>query len=159
MLAYSQDVYDGMKWIHIMASIVWVGGAIFIQIYTSRMRKAGEDERLGAFARDVEVIGQRFFLPASIVVLLMGIAMTWYSPLIEWTDAWIIIGLLGIVSTALFGSLFLGPEAGRLGKLGQERGPSDPEVKARIARLFMVSRIDLAVIVFVIAVMVYKPGA
>jgi hypothetical protein len=59
----------------------------------------------------------------------------------------------------LFGSLFLGPEAGRLGKLGQERGPSDPEVKARIARLFMVSRIDLAVIVFVIAVMVYKPGA
>jgi uncharacterized membrane protein len=159
VLAYSQDVYDGMKWIHIMASIVWVGGAIFVQIYTSRLRKAGEDERLGAFARDVEVIGQRFFLPSSLVVLLMGIAMTWYSPVIEWNDLWIVIGLLGILSTALFGSLFLGPEAGRLGKLSQERGPSDPEVKARIARLFMVSRIDLAVIVFVIAVMVYKPGA
>lgn len=159
MLAFSQDVYDTLKWVHIMAAIVWVGGGIFIQVYTSRLRRAGETDRLAAFARDVEKLGNGLFLPASIVVLLMGIAMTWYAPFIEWNDTWILLGLLGIVSTALFGALFLGPEAGRLGTLAQERGADDPEVQARIARLFFVSRIDLAVIVFVIVVMVFKPGA
>ena len=159
MLAFSQDIYDTLKWVHIMAAIVWVGGGIFIQVYTSRLRKAGETDRLAAFARDVEKLGNMLFLPASIVVLLMGIAMTWYAPFIEWNDTWILLGLLGILSTALFGALFLGPEAGRLGALAQERGADDPEVQARIARLFVVSRIDLAVIVLVIAVMVFKPGA
>ena len=51
MLAFSQDIYDTLKWVHIMAAIVWVGGGIFIQVYTSRLRKAGETDRLAAFAR------------------------------------------------------------------------------------------------------------
>jgi uncharacterized membrane protein len=159
VLAFSQDVYDTLKWVHIMAAIVWVGGGIFVQVYTTRLRKAGETERLAAFARDIAVVGNTLFLPAAIVVLLMGISMTWYAPFIEWNDTWILLGLLGILSTALFGSLFLGPEAGRLGALAQERGAADPEVQARIGRLFLVSRIDLALIVFVIVVMVFKPGA
>ena len=159
MLAFTQDVYDTLKWVHIMAAIVWVGGGIFVQVYASRMRRAGEDERLAAFARDIEKLGNMLFLPASIVVLLMGISMVWYAPFIEWNDLWILLGLLGILSTALFGALFIGPEAGRLGKLSLEKGPADPEVQARIKRLFIVSRIDLAVIIFVIAMMVFKPGA
>lgn len=159
MLAFTQDVYDTFKWVHIMAAIVWVGGGIFVQVYASRMRRAGEDERLAAFARDIEKLGNMLFLPASIVVLLMGIAMTWYAPFIAWNDLWILLGLLGILSTALFGALFIGPEAGRLGKLSLERGAADAEVQARIKRLFVVSRIDQAVIIFVIAMMVFKPGA
>jgi uncharacterized membrane protein len=159
VLAFTQDVYDTLKWVHIMAAIVWVGGGIFVQVYASRMRRAGEDERLAAFARDIEKLGNMLFLPASIVVLLMGISMVWYAPFIEWNDLWILLGLLGILSTALFGALFIGPEAGRLGKLSLEKGPADPEVQARIKRLFIVSRIDLAVIIFVIAMMVFKPGA
>jgi len=159
VLAFTQDVYDTLKWVHIMAAIVWVGGGIFVQVYASRMRRAGEDERLAAFARDIEKLGNMLFLPASIVVLLMGISMVWYAPFIEWNDLWILLGLLGILSTALFGALFIGPEAGRLGKLSLEKGAADPEVQARIKRLFLVSRIDQAVIIFVIAMMVFKPGA
>jgi len=159
VLAFTQDVYDTLKWVHIMAAIVWVGGGIFVQIYASRMRRAGEDDRLAAFARDVEKLGNMVFLPASVVVLVMGIAMVWYAPFIEWNDTWILLGLLGILSTALFGALFIGPEAGKVGSLSLERGAGDPEVRARIKRLFLVSRIDLAVIIFVIAMMVFKPGA
>lgn len=158
MLAYTQGVYDGLKFIHVMAAIVWVGGAIFVQLYSWRLAKANDDERLVAFSRDVEKVANLAFIPASVVALLMGIAMTWYAPFIAWNDLWIILGLLGIASTALFGSLFLGPEAVRIGSLSQELGAGDPEVQARVRRLFLVSRIDLGIIIAVVAVMVFKPG-
>lgn len=159
MIAFSQDVYNWIKLVHILAAIVWVGGGIFIQIYASRLMSAGEMQRLGLFAKDLEKLGNMVFIPASVTVLIMGIVMVAYAPFIEVTELWIILGLAGIVSTILFGSLFIGPEAGRLGKMVEERSYDDPELQSRIRRLFVVSRIDLAVIVFVVVMMVLKPGA
>ena len=46
-----------------------------------------------------------------------------------------------------------------MGRLLEERGVEDAEVQARIKRLFMVSRIDLTVIVLVVVAMVLKPGS
>lgn len=159
MLGFSQGTYDWLKLIHILAAIVWVGGGIFVQIYATRLMRTGEMTRLGLFARDIEKVANMVFLPASILVLIMGIVMVAYAPFVEVKEAWIILGLAGIVSTILFGSLFLGPEAGRIGKMSAERGFDDPEVQGRMRRLFTVSRIDLAVIVLVVVVMVLKPGA
>ena len=159
MLAFSQDVYDTLKWVHIMAAIVWVGGGIFVQVYASRMRRAGEDDRLAAFARDIEKLGNMLFLPASVVVLLMGISMVWYAPFIEWNDTWILLGLLGIAEHRAVRRTVHRARGREVRQLSLERGAADPEVQARIKRLFVVSRIDQAVIIFVIAMMVFKPGA
>jgi uncharacterized membrane protein len=159
LIAFSDDVYNWIKLVHILAAIVWVGGGIFIQIYVTRLMSAGEMTRLGLFAKDLEKIGNIVFIPASITVLIMGIVMVAYAPFIEVTDLWIILGLAGIVSTILFGSLFLGPEAGRLGTMIEERGYDDPELQSRMRRLFLVSRVDLSVIVFVVVMMVLKPGS
>jgi len=52
-----------------------------------------------------------------------------------------------------------GPEAERLGKALGERGPSDSEVGRRIRRILVISRIDLVVLLLVVADMVFKPGA
>jgi hypothetical protein len=81
-----------------------------------------------------------------------------YTPGLQLTDLWIVLGLLGIVSTIIFGAGFIGPEAGRLAQLGLERGPEDAEVQRRLQRIFMLSRLDLLVIVLVVADMVLKPG-
>jgi hypothetical protein len=40
----------------------------------------------------------------------------------------------------------------------RERGPEDPEAQRRLGRLVVVSRIDLVVLLIVIAAMVFKPG-
>jgi hypothetical protein len=39
-----------------------------------------------------------------------------------------------------------------------ERGPEDAEVQRRLQRIFTLSRLDLLVIVLVVADMVLKPG-
>jgi hypothetical protein len=57
------------------------------------------------------------------------------------------------------GAAFLGPEAGRLKKLMQEQGETAPEVGTRLSRIFLVSRIELVVLLLVVADMALKPGS
>lgn len=157
MLAFSIGVYNVILLVHILAAIVWVGGGVFIQIYVTRLDRTGETARLMAFAKDLEKLGNRIFLPASLLVLLAGVAMVVYSPGVQLSELWVIIGLVGIANTILIGVVFLGPEAGRLARVAEERGHDDPEVVRRTKRIFAISRVDLAVILLVVADMVLKP--
>lgn len=157
MLAFSIGVYNVILLVHILAAIVWVGGGVFIQIYVTRLDRTGETARLMAFAKDLEKLGNRIFLPASLLVLLAGVAMVVYSPGVQLSELWVIIGLVGIANTILIGAVFLGPEAGRLARVAEERGHDDPEVVRRTKRIFAISRVDLAVILLVVADMVLKP--
>lgn len=159
MLSFSTGVYNLILLVHVVAAIVWVGGGVFVQIYATRLDRGGETQRLMAFAKDLERFGQTVFLPSAILVLLAGVAMVIYAPFVAMTDLWILIGLAGIVSTIVIGAAFLGPEAGRIARVAGERGADDPEVLARTRRIFAISRIDLAVILLVVADMVLKPGA
>ena len=152
------DLYELFQTIHVLAAVTWVGGAILVQILVTRMQRAQQHRRLGEMALDVAVVGQTVFLPASMIVLLAGIARVVESGW-SFTDLWIALGIIGIVFTALTGSIFLGPEAGRVGQLINDRGPEDAEVQSRLARIFLVSRIDLVVLVLIVINMVVKPGA
>lgn len=71
---------------------------------------------------------------------------------------WIALSLAGIVATALTGSLFLGPQGGRIVALADEKGLDDPAVAAARDRLVLVARIDYMVLVAVVGLMVFKPG-
>jgi uncharacterized membrane protein len=158
VLAFNSTVYDWLKLVHVLAAIVWVGGGIFVQIYATKLLRAQDPMRLAAFARDIGSLGQKLFMPAALTVALIGVVIVIYAPFINFTDLWIALGLLGAVSTFVTGAFFIGPESERLGALGQERSPDDPEVQRRIARIFKISRIDQAVIVLVVVDMVLKPG-
>jgi hypothetical protein len=77
----------------------------------------------------------------------------------NFTDTWVLLELAGIAITIITGAVFLGPESDRLGKLGAERDPADPEIQRRIRRILAISRIDLVVLLLVVADMVFKPGS
>ena len=150
--------YEFLKTVHVLLAITWLGGAITFQLLALRIIKENPPTRLAPFARDTEAIGMKIFLPASIVLLLAGILMVLDTPGIDFTDAWIVIGLGGIVSTIVIGAGFLGPEAKRLAELVEQKGDDDPEVVSRISRILMIGRIDLAILLIVAANMVIKPG-
>ena len=158
MLGFSSTVYDWMKLVHVLAAITWVGGGIFVQVYATRLMRRKEPLKLAAFARDIGDLSNKFFAPAALTVVLIGIAMVIYTPAMDFTDTWIVLGLVGAAATFLTGALVIGPESGRLGALAESRGPEDPEVQRRIERIFKISRIDLGVIVLVVVDMVLKPG-
>jgi uncharacterized membrane protein len=158
MLAFSEGVYNTLKWLHVMAAIVWVGSGIFVQYYTTRLRRADEWQRLGAFARDLEKASNQLFIPASGIVLLMGIAMVAYSPGVGVRETWVWLGLVGYAATFVTGALFIGPTAVKLGKMVAAEGPDAPGVRPLMTRIFAISRIDQVVLLLVVADMVFKPG-
>ena len=153
------DFSEILKTIHVVAAVIWVGGAAAFQLMAMRIQSANDSPRLAAFGKDTEWIGMRIFFPASLVVLALGIWMVARIDYYAFGDTWIVIGLGGILFSALVGSLFLGPEAGRIGKLMETKGPEDPEVKKRMSRIYLVSRIELAVLLIVVVDMVIRPGS
>ena len=77
----------------------------------------------------------------------------------ETIDEWVVWGLIVIGLSIITGAGFLGPESGRIGALMDERGSDDAEVQRRIGRLFVVSRVELVLLISVVLVMALKPGA
>jgi uncharacterized membrane protein len=152
------DLYEFLKTIHVVGAVIWVGGATAFQVLATRLARADDPDRLAAFGHDAEFVGMRVFFPASMVVLAAGIWMVADSGW-NFSDLWIVLGLVGIAFSAIVGATFLGPESGRLATLIEERGAADPEVASRRNRIFMVSRIELAVLLLVVVNMVIKPGA
>jgi uncharacterized membrane protein len=147
-----------LKFLHVLAAITWVGSAIYAQVLATKVMGEGDPARLARTASDIGDLGKRLITPAAITVLVFGIWMVAVGP---WglSDTWVVLGLVGIAITIATGAGFVGPESERLGKLGAERDPSDPEIQRRIKRIFTVSRVDLVVLVLIVADMVFKPGS
>ena len=157
LLAFNTNLYKAIVFVHVFAAIIWVGGAFFFQVKIAQFKRANDNAGFLHLGKDAEHIGQRLFMPATIVVLASGIAMVWYGPFAF--ELWITLALVGIVATVLTGSLYLGPTGGKLAKLAEEKGLDDPGVTAMRDRLVTVSRVDYAVLVLVVLDMVFKPGA
>jgi uncharacterized membrane protein len=158
MLGISAAYYNTLKFLHVLSAITWVGGNIYAQVLATKVISEGDPVHLGKLAKDLGDLGNRLLLPAAVSVLGFGVWLVAASPL-NFTDTWVLFGLLGIAITAVTGSVFIGPEAGRLGTLATERDPANPEIQRRIRRVVSISRIDLVVLVLVVADMVFKPGS
>jgi uncharacterized membrane protein len=158
VLAFNIHIYDTLKFVHVLAAIVWVGSGIFVQFEATKLRRANDPLRLAAFAKDIAFWGTRLFMPSSLLVLLMGISLVLYSPGIGVSDAWVWLGLVGYAATFVTGAFFIGPTARKLAEMSQTLPPDDPTLQAAMARIFAISRIDQVVLILVVADMVFKPG-
>jgi hypothetical protein len=142
---------------HLLFVATWVGTDVSLQLFALRARMAGP-QRMADFLGDVEWIGLRLLNPAALLVVLFGVLLVIEDPNYEFSQAWITLGLIAFLASAITGAAFLGPETGRIGKLVQQHGPDAAEVQARIRRVFLISRIELVVLVLIILDMVIKPG-
>jgi uncharacterized membrane protein len=111
---------------------------------------------MATIARQAAFVGERVFAPIGLIVFLMGIAMVinlhW-----GWGTTWIVIGLAGYVLTFLTGLLVLGPQAKRVGQLIETKGAEAAETQAAIQRILLIARVDMGVLLLVVADMVLKP--
>jgi uncharacterized membrane protein len=150
--------YDVYLLLHVVSAIVWLGGGLTLSVLGTRIARQRDGARMVAFARDVEWIGNHVFIPASLLVLLFGFLMI-HAGFPAFDQLWIqlALGLFGV--TFLTGALFLGPQAGKIGKLIEQHGEESPEVQEQIRRVLLVSRLDLLTLYSIVVVMVAKPEA
>ena len=152
---------DAYKWLlafHILVAVIWIGSNTAIQIFVIRARRAGTD-RLAYFAGEIEWYGTRVLVPSSLTLVILGfILLHESSGAYDLGQGWVTFGFVVWLLSFIVGAGYLGPESGRLGKLVDERGPDDPEYQRRISRIFLVSRIELLLLILVVLDMTVKPG-
>jgi uncharacterized membrane protein len=149
--------YTFFKSIHVIAAVIWVGGALMIQALAFRIVRTGDARRQAEFAKDTEVVGMRLFIPATWLLLLAGIAMMINLDL-AWGQNWIVFGLIAFALSFVVGAGFLGPEGGRIAQVIEREGPTSPEAQRRIRRILLISRCELVVLLTVVVNMVVKPA-
>ena len=156
IFAANTQWYFVFKMIHVGAAVVWVGGGLFIAICAVLAELARNDDQLLQVGYWAEHVAGRLFPLMSFVVLGFGIAMTANGD-IGYNQFWIVFGLIAWALSAATGILFLGPEAKRLNKAAAEHGVKSPEVQARLQRILLVVRVDVALMFVIVLDMVAKP--
>jgi uncharacterized membrane protein len=156
VFAASAPWYFVFKMLHVGAAVVWVGGGIFLTIIALLAELANDDDQLLQIGHWAETVAGRLFPLMSFAVLGFGIAMT-INGKIGYNQFWIIFGLVAWGLSAATGILFLGPEAHRLNKIAAEHGPKSPEAQARLRRILLVARVDIALMFLIVLDMVAKP--
>jgi uncharacterized membrane protein len=156
VFAASAPWYFVFKMIHVGAAVIWVGGGLFLTICAVLAELANDDDQLLQIGHWAETVAGRLFPVMSFVVLGFGIAMT-SNGNIPYDQFWLIFGLVAWGISAATGILFLGPEAKRLNKAAAEHGPRSPQVQARLRRILLVVRVDVALMFLIVFDMVVKP--
>jgi uncharacterized membrane protein len=155
--AWSGSWYATWKALHVLMAIVWIGGALMIQLFSFRILVDSNPGRIAEFAKDVEFIAMRTFLPASLVLVVLGFVLM-HQGSWDW-QFWAVFALVVWALSFVAGAAFLGPESGRIGKLIEERSGVDAEIQARIERILLFSRVEMVLLALIAMDMVLKPGA
>jgi uncharacterized membrane protein len=150
------ETYFWLKSVHVLASVMWVGGAVMLTLLGIMTIGLRDPVRLAQFARQVAFLGGRYFPPLSLMVIGFGFWMVEEGDL-GYDATWLQIGIAGWIASFLIGAVYLGPHAGKLAKLLDRRPPEDQEVQGLIRRLLLVARIDAVILLFIVFDMTAKP--
>ncbi len=154
--AWSGSWYSTWKALHVLMAIVWIGGALMIQLFAFRILRESDPRRIAEFAKDVEFIALRTFAPASLILVVLGFVLMHQGGW-DW-QFWAVFAIVIWAISFVAGIAFLGPETGRIGKLTAERRGIDAEIQSRIERVLLFSRVEMILIALVAMDMVLKPG-
>lgn len=151
--------YELFLFVHILMTIVWVGGGIILQVLAFRVLTDGDAARTAGLAGDIEQIGNKVFAPASLLLLVsaMGLMLNGASPW-DWAEPFVSLGLLVWVISFAAGIGYLGPMSGRLRQSIEETGPASAESLRLIGNVLRYSRVELVLLVVVVFMMTVKLG-
>ena len=150
-------MYELVLYAHILGAVIWVGGAVSIQLMALRAGRADDATEVPRLLRHFEALGRWLYLPASLVILLTGAFMA----IQRWSlgQPWIAVAIGLWVLSAVAGAAYLSPRAKRAAALYESEGPMSPAARAITQRLFLVSRLELVSFAVIIGLMVFKPGS
>ena len=148
--------YAVFKLIHVSLAVFWVGGGLALTVLALRAERSNDSLEMATIAKQAAFIGERFFAPAGLVVLAMGITMV-VNDHIGFGTTWVDIGLVGYALTFTTGIGFLSPRAKRIAELLDTKGPDAAETQAAIRQILLIARVDIGVLLLVVADMLMKP--
>ena len=150
-------MYQLLVYVHVVGAVIWVGGAVYVQLLAMRVTRSDDPTELPRTARHFEALGNLVFAPAALAIIITGAVMAWQ----RWSfgQLWIAAAIGLWVLSAAIGAVFLSPGAKRAAALFDAEGPTSVMARQVTDRLFLVSRLELVSFAIIIALMVFKPGS
>jgi uncharacterized membrane protein len=149
---------DFLLTVHVLAAVIWVGGAIAMHILGRRVLKRGDNTEIYNFSMEINKVALRLYAPTSLVLLIAGIFLVNESGY-DFSQAWIGIALAGWLFSFVVGVGYYGPQEKKLQVLVAERGQTDPGVRANVAAALNVNSVEVLILALVVIDMTLKPGA
>ena len=148
------DFATSLKFAHVLAAILWVGGGFTVIIAGILLAGRSTADTQLAIVRATVLLAPRLFIPASIFTLASGVALLFVA---GWGwQPFTVLGLAGVIFTAGFGALVLGPSCEKALKTADAWGAvSALPLLRRTQRLAM---IDYTVQFAIVFLMVIKPS-
>jgi uncharacterized membrane protein len=148
--------YGILLFLHIAAAIAWIGSGLLLQVLIEMANRRRDEPTFGALVRYTAELGLKLFVPASLVVLVFGLALVANGP---WTfgQLWVVLGLVGFATTFVTGAFVLKPRADRLAEVTPDDGVLGPEAKVEALRLLALGRLDYVVLGVIVFDMAVKP--
>ena len=150
------DAYDIFLFLHVSSAIIWLGAGFVLQVQSIRAAGAADQQTLIRAVDESSSLAGILFIPASFSVLVFGLLMVFFGP---WSfgQLWIDLGLIGYAASAALGLLGIKPISEKFMALVKRDGVGG-EALALGRRIFVISRIELVILLLVVANMVLKPG-
>ncbi len=148
------DFATSLKFAHVLAAVLWVGGGFATIVAGIVLSGRSTAQTQLAIVQAVVLLAPRLFIPASILTLATGVTLLFVA---GWGwQPFTTFGLAGVLFTATFGALVLGPSCERALKLADTHGAEAaiPSLR-RVQRLAMM---DYAIQFAIVFLMVVKPG-
>jgi uncharacterized membrane protein len=148
-------LYLLLKFVHVAAIIVWVGGIFALTMLNAHATGSGNAAAQVEMGRLSEYFGRVAIGPAMIVAVVAGIATAWRIGF-PFSSLWIVWGLVGFVlSGALIG--FIGRTAREFGELPAGTGPAVAQAEAIRGRLLTLNAVNILILASVVWAMIFKP--
>jgi uncharacterized membrane protein len=151
-------LYELLLFVHIGASIVWIGAGFLSLLLATTYDRESDEAAIKRFLHDQEWLAMRLFIPASLVVVIFGIALVIESDAWSFDQLWIVLGLIGYAATFVTGLFFIKPASERIaGEMEAQGGRLSPRLRADIRKLIVTARVDYVTFALVVFDMVAKP--
>jgi len=148
---------DWVLFVHIVVGIVWVGGVMWQEAHISGARRHGEE----AYVRSIlssQATNGRVFPATTILVIGTAVWMVLGRAELSFGTLWIDLSTGLFVLSFLTGILYFARGEKRLNLQLASEGYS-PALGAEVRRVHMVGRVEVIVLLILVWLMVFKPGA
>ena len=100
------DFYDWLMFLHILAGMIWVGGALTVSLLAAQVLRSGDSAAISQFIGNLRFIGPLVFAPAMAGVLAFGIWMVVDSNAWSFSQTWLVVALALVAAAVLVGAVF-----------------------------------------------------
>jgi uncharacterized membrane protein len=150
------SLYNWLLVLHILAAMVWVGGAVMLGAQATRVVLADDSDEVARFLRSLRVIGPIVLAPATVLVLGFGIWMVLNSAAWDFKQEWVQLAIGLFAGAFLIGAAHQSRAAIQADR-AVERG-DHPEARRQLIRWSVGYWTILVLLVVAVWDMVMKPG-